>query len=62
MEEHHSVAQTMQAVVASLVFEGVLERFPELRVVIMEGGLGWVPSLVRAWTSTGRDFGARCLM
>ncbi len=45
MEEHHSVAQTMQAVVASLVFEGVLERFPELRVVIMEGGLGWVPSL-----------------
>ena len=39
MEEHHSVAQTMQAVVTSLVFEGVFERFPELRVVIMEGGL-----------------------
>jgi predicted TIM-barrel fold metal-dependent hydrolase len=45
MEEHHSVAQTMQAVVTSLVFEGVFERFPKLRVVIMEGGLGWIPSL-----------------
>jgi uncharacterized protein len=45
MEEHHAVAETMQAVVASLVFEGVFERFPKLRVVIMEGGLGWIPSL-----------------
>ena len=45
MEEHHAVAQTMQAVLTSLVFEGVFERFPELRVVIMEGGLGWIPSL-----------------
>jgi uncharacterized protein len=45
IEEHHAVAQTMQAVVTSLVFEGVFERFPGLRVVIMEGGLGWIPSL-----------------
>lgn len=45
MEEHHAVAQTMQAVLTSLVFEGVFERFAGLRVVIMEGGLGWIPSL-----------------
>ena len=38
------VAQAMQAVLASLVFEGVFERFPKLRIVIMEGGLGWIPS------------------
>jgi predicted TIM-barrel fold metal-dependent hydrolase len=45
MEEHHAVAETMQAVVVSLVVEGVFGRFPQLRVVIMEGGLGWIPSL-----------------
>jgi uncharacterized protein len=45
MEEHHTVAETMQAILTSLVFEGVFERFPQLRVVIMEGGLGWIPSL-----------------
>jgi len=45
MEEHHAVAESMQAVTTSLVFEGVFERFPKLRVVIMEGGLGWIPSL-----------------
>jgi len=44
MEEHHAVAETMQSVLSSLVFEGVFERFPGLRVVIMEGGLGWIPS------------------
>jgi hypothetical protein len=44
MEEHHMVAQAMQAVLASLVFEGVFERLPKLRIVIMEGGLGWIPS------------------
>ncbi|WP_022721045.1 amidohydrolase family protein [Rhodopseudomonas sp. B29] len=45
MEEHHAVSQNMQAVLTSLVFEGVFERIPNLRVVIMEGGLGWIPSL-----------------
>ncbi|MBI0535235.1 amidohydrolase [Roseomonas sp. KE2513] len=45
MEEHHAVAESMQAIVVSLIFEGVFERFPRLRFVIMEGGLGWIPSL-----------------
>jgi predicted TIM-barrel fold metal-dependent hydrolase len=45
MEEHHAVAQNMQSVLTSLVFEGVFERYPTLRVVIMEGGLGWIPAL-----------------
>src|SRR3978361_2333617 len=45
MGENHALAQTTQWGVTSLVCGGVFERFPKLRVVIMEGGLGWIPSL-----------------
>ena len=32
MQEHYSFETGMQGVLASLVFEGVFERFPKLRV------------------------------
>ncbi len=38
-------AQTCQAQLTSLVIEGVFERLPALRFVMIEGGFGWVPSL-----------------
>ncbi len=44
-EEHHSNVFAMEAMVTSLVFEGVLERFPRLRFVAVEAGLAWAPSL-----------------
>ncbi|OSI58222.1 hypothetical protein BSZ15_10215 [Bradyrhizobium canariense] len=42
-------AVTIAAVMAlaSLVLEGVFERFPKLKMVMIEAGFGWAPSL--AW-------------
>src|SRR3546814_19228922 len=37
----------MQTALASLVFEGVLERWPDLKIVAVEAGFGWVPSWTR---------------
>ena len=44
VEEHHSNAHSMAAQLASLVIEGIPERFPRLKFVFIEGGFGWIPS------------------
>ncbi|MDH2351673.1 amidohydrolase family protein [Bradyrhizobium sp. SSUT112] len=46
VEEHQSNAHTIAAQLASLVIEGVPERFPILKFVFIEGGFGWIPSAV----------------
>ena len=38
----HDPAENMLAIQA-LIFGGVLDRFPRLRVAILEGGIGWIP-------------------
>ena len=45
IEEHHEVAISQQAVLMSLVMEGVLAHLPALKVVIVEAGFAWVPAL-----------------
>jgi predicted TIM-barrel fold metal-dependent hydrolase len=45
LEEHNTFGTIMQAVLTSMIFEGVFERFPRLKVVSVEGGFTWAPSL-----------------
>lgn len=46
MEWHAGLTQVFQANLISLVCHGVFEKIPNLRVVITEGGIGWVPDVM----------------
>ncbi|MDE0181955.1 MAG: amidohydrolase family protein [Caldilineaceae bacterium] len=46
LEEHAGMAQVFQSQVISIIAEGVFDRFPDLRMALIEGGFIWMPSLM----------------
>ncbi len=46
MEEMIGHSQSSQAGLTSLVIEGVFERWPDLKLVLVESGFTWAPSLM----------------
>ena len=46
IEDHTSPPQAVQANITSLVLEGVFDRFPDLKLISVENGFGWVPPLM----------------
>jgi predicted TIM-barrel fold metal-dependent hydrolase len=46
VEWHTGLSQVFQANVISLICHGVFERFPRLKVIMTEGGLGWIPDVM----------------
>ncbi|RAV20116.1 amidohydrolase family protein [Paenibacillus contaminans] len=46
LQWHTSLSQNFMAHLISLVCEGVFEKFPRLRFVLVEGGVAWLPHLM----------------
>lgn len=59
LEEYAGAAQIFQAQVLSLVAEGTFDRFPDLRVALIEGGFTWMPALMwrlnKEWKGLRRE-------
>jgi len=57
IEDHAGMPTSFQDQVTSLVFEGVFEQFPTLKIVLIEGGFAWLVPLMwrldRAWRRLG---------
>ena len=46
IEDHTAMSQAFEAQVLSLVCEGVFDEIPDARVILIEGGFGWLPPLM----------------
>jgi predicted TIM-barrel fold metal-dependent hydrolase len=59
LEEYAGMAHVFQSQLMSLVCEGVFDRFPALRVALIESGVTWLPStlwrLDKEWKGLRRE-------
>jgi predicted TIM-barrel fold metal-dependent hydrolase len=55
LEEYAGMAAVFQSQLRSIVFEGVLDRFPETRLALVEGGFAWLPALLWRMDCDWRD-------
>ena len=59
IEDHVGMPQSFQPQITSMIFEGIFERFPDLKIVLIEGGFAWLPALMwrldRAWRELGEE-------
>jgi predicted TIM-barrel fold metal-dependent hydrolase len=46
IEWHTCLSLAFQAHLVSFITEGVFERFPKLQIVLVEGGVSWLPALM----------------
>jgi predicted TIM-barrel fold metal-dependent hydrolase len=60
IEEYAAEPQVFASQLTSLVIEGVFQKFPALRVSMLEGGFTWLPTwswnLNKKWKGLRRDF------
>ena len=45
VEEHHGLVHSIQTRCSGMILEGVFEAFPNLKLVLIEGGFAWAPTL-----------------
>lgn len=59
VEEYVGMGHVFQSQLISLVTEGVFDRFPDLRVALIESGVSWLPSLMwrldKEWKGLRRE-------
>jgi predicted TIM-barrel fold metal-dependent hydrolase len=46
IEYHTLLAQPVMTSLISLITEGVFEKFPDLKVILVEGGVAWIPAIM----------------